>query len=186
MRLALTIAAAAVLFANPVQAETPLEQGFVGALRGCEEWILNPKSWANGTGPFVSAVGLGDKMGPVAQVDDASLPPKSLRIANHYWRINSTPRAGFVLVVSDRLPMCHLTGGGDMDLEPMIESVLGGSAFMSRWEKGAEEIRNEMITTTFRNRADPAFSILISRAKTPGQRLDRVQTIATATYALPK
>jgi hypothetical protein len=181
MRFFLSVAAAALLCATSAQAETPLEQGFVGALRGCEEWILNPKSWANGVAPFVKAVGLGDKMGLVARVDDVSLPPPSLRAANHYWRINSTPGA-FVLVVSDQLPMCHITGGGDADLQPAVEAVLGASPFASRWEKIGEEVKGEMATTYLRNREDPAFSMLISRARAAGQRLDRVQVIATATY----
>lgn len=182
MRFALPFAAVALLLANSAQAQTPLEQGFAGALRGCEEWVLNPKSWASGLAPFVSAVGLGDKMGLVARVDEASLPPKPLRATNRYWRINSTPGAGFVLVVSDQLPMCHVTGGGDTDLQPVVESVLSEHAFADRWEKSGEEAEGDLITTVFRNREEPAFSILVSRAKAPGQRLDRVQVMATATY----
>ncbi len=38
--------------------------------------------------------------------------------------------------------------------------------------------------TTFRNRVDPALSLVVSRAKLPGQRLDRVQVLATATYQI--
>ncbi|WP_332765230.1 hypothetical protein [Phenylobacterium sp.] len=184
MRFALFYAASALLIGNPVQAQSPLEQGFAGALRGCEEWVLNPKSWASGVAPFVSTVGLGDKMGLVARVDETSLPPKPLRAANRYWRINSTPGAGYVLVVSDQLPMCHVTGGGDTDLQPVVESVLDANAFASRWEKSGEEANGDLITTVFRNREEPAFSILVSRAKAPGQRLDRVQVVATATYKM--
>ncbi|MEO7247713.1 MAG: hypothetical protein ABIW31_04610, partial [Novosphingobium sp.] len=90
---------AALLTSSPAHAQPDLEQGFAGALRGCEEWVLNPASWANGTEPFVSTVGLGGKMGLVAQVNDEALPPKMLRRAIHYWRINSTPDAGYILVV---------------------------------------------------------------------------------------
>lgn len=180
------LSAAALFFAGPLRAETPLEVGFSGALRGCEEWVLNPKSWANGVAPFVSAVGLGDKMGLVAQVNDAALPPPALRVGNHYWRINSTPGAGFILVVSDQMPMCHITGGGDTDLQPVAEAVLSATAFATRWEKIREETRGEMITTTFRNRAEPSLSILVSRATTAGERLDRVQVLATATFKTVK
>jgi hypothetical protein len=179
MRLA-KLFAAALFFSGPVHAETPLEQGFAGALRGCEEWVLNPKSWANGFAPFVSAVGLGDKMGLVKEVNDAALPPQAFRVANHYWRINSTLGAGFILVVSDKIPMCHITGGGNSDMQPVAEAVLGASNFTSRWEKIDEQTTGDMITTTFRNRQLPAFSILVSRARTAGQRLDRVQVLATA------
>jgi hypothetical protein len=185
MRLAILLLAALIV-AGPVHAETPLEQGLTGALRGCEEWVLNPKSWANGVAPFVSAVGLGDKMGTVAQVSEAALPPPALRVGSHYWRINSTPGAGFILVVSDQMPMCHITGGGDTDLQPVAEAVLGAATFTSRWEKIGEDTKGEMITTAFRNREEPAFSILVSRARAPGQRLDRVQVIATATFKMAK
>jgi len=185
MRFAILFAAA-LTFAGPVRADAPLEEGFAGALRGCEEWVLHPNSWANGVAPFVSAVGLGDKMGLVAQVSDAALPPPALRVGNHYWRINSTPGAGFILVVSDQLPMCHITGGGDTDLQPVVEAVLGATTFTTRWEKMGEETRGGMITTTFRNRGQPALSILVSRARTTGQRQDRVQVLATAIFKTTK
>jgi hypothetical protein len=84
------------------------------------------------------------------------------------------------------MPMCHITGGGDTDLQPVAEAVLGGATFTSRWEKIGEDTIGEMITTAFRNREEPAFSILVSRARAPGQRLDRVQVIATATFKMTK
>src|SRR3546814_15249432 len=68
-----------------------------------------------------------DLMGLVDSVDEASLPPKELLRGNHYWRINSTEKAGYVLVVSDQLPMCHITGGGDTDLQPIVEAVIARS-----------------------------------------------------------
>lgn len=182
MKFVLPCLLAGLAFATPVQAQSELEKGFSGALRGCEEWVLNPASWANGATPFVSAVGLGDRMGMVAQVDEAALPPKQFRRANHYWRINSTNGAGFILVVSDQLPMCHITGGGDTDLQPVVQSVLASSAFGSRWERVKEDTRGDLVWTEFRSREEPKFSIVISRAKTPGQRLDRVQVLATAVY----
>jgi hypothetical protein len=168
--------------AAPVQAQSNLQRGFEGALRGCEEWVLNPASWADGVGPFLKTVGLGDQMGLVERVEEVNLPPKQLRKGNHYWRINSTPTAGYILVVSDQLPMCHITGGGDVDLQPVAEEVLGAAAFSKRWEKLSDEIKGEMKTTFFRNREDPDFALVVSRAATAGQRLDRVQVIATAIY----
>lgn len=171
-------------FTSPADAAEPLEEGFAGALRGCEEWVLNPKTWADGLAPFVASVGLGNKMGLVERVDSASLPPKALRRANHYWRINSTPGAGYVLVVSDQLPMCHITGGGDADLQPAVEAVLASPSLMGRWKRGAEETRGNMVTTVFQHLEDPAFSMVVSRARTVGQQLARVQVMATATYKL--
>lgn len=175
-------ALASVAFAPPAQAEPNLERGFNGALRGCEEWLLNPASWADGTGPFIKAVGLGEQMSLVKRVEEVNLPPKQMRRANHYWRINSTQAAGYVLVVSDQLPMCHITGGGGTDLQPSVQSVLSSPAFRARWDQLKTTSKNDMATTAFRNRLDPALSIIISRANRLGQRLNRVQVLATATY----
>lgn len=180
LRVLTPFALAGLAIATPVQAQSELEEGFAGALRGCEEWVLNPTSWVDGIEPFVSAVGLGDKMALVESVEEVVLPPEPLRIANHYWRINSTEGAGFILVVSDQLPMCHITGGGDTDLQPVVHAVLASSDFQKRWEQIDESSTGEMETTVFLNREHPFFQIVISRAKEPGQRLDRVQVLATA------
>ena len=182
MRNILISVAAAAAFTAPVQAQSALENGFAGALRGCEEWVLNPASWANGTAPFVKAVGLGDEMGLVDSVEEVNLPPKELRRANHYWRINSTQEAGYVLVVSDRLPMCHITGGGGRDLQPIVEKVLALPEFESRWDPLQNKAIGDMVSTVYRHRQVPALSISISRATRPAQRLDRVQVLATAIY----
>ena len=184
MRNILSALLAFAAFAPPAQAEPSLERGFDGALRGCEEWLLNPASWANGPGPFVEAVGLGNQMGLVERVEEINLPPEQMRRAMHYWRINSTPTAGYVLVVSDQVPMCHITGGGGTDLQPSVQSVLSSPAFNGRWQQLSTTSKADMTTTAFRNRLDPALSIVISRARQPGQRLDRVQVLATATYQL--
>jgi hypothetical protein len=186
MRDYLTALAAFAALPAPAHAQSGLERGFSGALRGCEEWVLDPASWADGTGPVVKAVGLGDQMGLVDRVEEVNLPPQQLRKANHYWRINSTQGAGYVLVVSDQLPMCHITGGGNTDLEPAVEAVIASPEFGARWERITDRSKADMASTEFRNRQDPRFSIVISRAKPPGQRLDRVQVLATATYNTDK
>lgn len=177
---------AAVAITPPLQARPALEAGLSGALRGCEEWILNPSSWADSTSTFTETVSLGDRMALVASVNEAALPPKPLRTANHYWRINSTDQAGYILVVSDTLPMCHITGGGNADLQPIAETVLASADFTSRWETLDDRSEGEMKSTLFRNRETPALSLMVSRAKAPGQRTDRVQIIATGTYKLKK
>lgn len=182
MRYIVSAILALAAFTSPAQAEPNLERGFDGALRGCEEWLLNPASWADGTGPFTKAVGLGEQMGLVERVEEVNLPPEQMRRGNHYWRINSTPTAGYVLVVSDQLPMCHITGGGATDLQPSVQSVLSSPEFKGRWEQQTNSSKGDMAITAFRNRKDAALSIIISRAKKPGQRLDRVQVLATASY----
>lgn len=182
MRSVLIALATFAPFSAPAQAQSDLERGFAGAVRGCEEWVLNPASWTDGTGPFIKAVGLGSQMGLVDRVDEVNLPPEQLRQANHYWRINSTQSAGYVLVVSDQVPMCHITGGGNVDLEPVVEAVLTTADFAKRWEQVKDVSKGDMASTQFRNREDPRLSIVISRAKRAGERPDRVQVLATATY----
>lgn len=183
--LAVVVALAAPAHAQP---EADLERGFAGALRGCELWVLEPKSWSEGTARFVERVGLGDRMGMVEGVPAVALPPQALRAGNLYWRINSTQTAGYILVVSFQMPMCHITGGGDVDLQPLVEKVLASAAFAARWEKLGDdapgEPREGMASTIYRSREDPKFSIQISRAPASGQPLDRVQVIATATLDL--
>lgn len=178
-RMILTTAAFSI--AAAAAAQPKLEDDFAGALRGCETWILDPASHINGYDAFRAKVGLGSSMGEVANVPEPVLPPKELRVANHYWRINSTPSVGYFLVVSDQLPMCHITGGGDADLEPVIEAVLKSSAFGSGWEKVEERVRGDMVSTMFKSRKASKFTIIISRATEPGRRQDRVQLLATAT-----
>jgi hypothetical protein len=158
--------------------------GFAGALHACEAWVLEPATWADGLDKFASKLGFGDRAGWFRSVDDAALPPKELRVANHYFRINSTANAGYILVVSDRVPFCHITGGGGTDLQPAVEAVLSSSDFKGRWEQVRDQSVSDMASTTFRNREEPKLEIVISRAKKPGERLDRVQVLATAIYEL--
>ena len=182
MRYFLPALLASALFPSPVSAEPNLDKGFDGALRGCELWLLDPGSWAEGTGPFIKALGLGEQMGLVERVEEVNLPPKQLRRANRYWRINSTPTAGYVLVVSEQLPMCHITGGGNADLQPSVERVLSSPEFNRRWQSDKSFTNGDMETTVFRSQEDSALSITISRATGEGQQLDRVQVLATALY----
>jgi len=179
-----TIPFALLVIAVPANAQAELESGLAGAVRGCEEWVLNPASWADGPDPFIATVGLGSQMGLVETVGEEALPPQEMRAANHYWRINSTENAGYILVVSDQLPMCHITGGGGSDIQPVVETVLSSEEFLARWEKSDESLRGDMLTSRFRNREEPAFSMIVSRAKEAGQRLDRVQVLASAMFEL--
>jgi len=174
----------ALTTASATAAPTELENGFEGALRGCEQWILDPASWANDPGTFAERLGLGNKAGWVNSVDEAALPPQNLRVANHYLRINATIDAGFIIVVSDRIPFCHITGGGGSDMQPVVEAVLASDAFLSRWQKLDDQLQGEMASSIYQNRAAPHFSIIISRAQMPDQRRDRVQVVATALYEL--
>lgn len=182
----LALFAAAIALSAAAPASSPLEQGFAGALKGCEEWVLNPASWANGTKPFVEAIGLGESMVLIDAVPDVALPPQKMRAANHSWRINTTTDAGYFLVVSDVLPMCHITGGGQADLQPAVEHVLTSPSFAERWEKIEVVSTGDMVSTHYRHRKFREFEIVVSRAESPGLRTDRVQLLATAGLELTK
>lgn len=183
MPSALPFVIAALALAPPVPASPDPESAFAAALRGCETWILQPGSWTNGVERFVAAVGLGDGLERAEGVPEAALPPPPMRQANHYWRIASTQGAAYVLVVSERLPICHITGGGaDADLQPAVQSVLAGGHFVGRWERLSETAEGDRLTSLYRHRDEPALSITVTRATTPGQRRDRVQVIVTGVW----
>lgn len=172
----------ALLVTQPAAAQSDLHFGLAGAFRGCEEWVLNPASWSDGLEPFLDVVALGDKIGLVDEIAEQALPPEQLRAANHYWRINSTANAGYILVVSDRLPMCHITGGGAQDLQPFVADILLSVEFTSHWESLDSTERDGLISTEYRNREEPRMTLVVSRAAQSGQRTDRVQLIATAMF----
>lgn len=182
----LTALAALVLSAAPaVAADTKLTTGFAGALKGCEEWVLNPKSWIDGPAPFLAAIGLGERVTQLSKVGDFALPPPQLRQANHYWRIDATGTAGFVLVTSDRLPMCHITGAGQGDFPTSIAAVLSSPGFLARWERTGEQASGPLTVTSFRSRVEPAFDLLLSQptVETGGSG---VRVIATAQFKIAK
>lgn len=176
------IAAAAAFAAMPLSAQSQLEDDFQGVLRACDEWLTNPNSWRDGSEPFVAAAGLGDRMEQVESVPEILLPDEELRVENRYWRIKSSPDAGYALVVSERYPFCHITGGGPEDFQPVVEHVLASNSFLEKWEHVGDRTRDDMATTAYRNREDSTLAILVSRGTKPGLRRDRVQLIATAFY----
>src|SRR3546814_18158498 len=98
--------------------------------------------------------------------------------------LNLTENAGVGRVLSVQLPMCNITSCGNTDLLPIVEAVIASPEFARHLEAGGDLSKGDMASTRFRNREEPSLSIIISRAKSPGQRLDRVQVIATATYEL--
>ena len=173
-----------LLISGAAPASTPVQDGFAGAIRGCETWVLDPASWVDGTRAFESKVGLGSMMGSVDKVAEASLPPPAMRRANHFWRINASADTGYVLVVSDQLPICHITGGGRTDIRPAVAAALTTPEFLQHWTKTGEHVANGLVSTEFGSVVDPKFSIIISHPNDSSWSLDRLQIIATAQYQL--
>ena len=170
--------------APPAPDPAALAAGFDGTLLACESWVLDPSSWTGeeGIAPLVELTGLRDKIYPVPGVIDAALPPEEFRQANHYFRVDATRGEGFYLVVSDRLPICHITGGGVNDMHQAVEQVLASPAFLHRWEEIDSATDDGMISTHYRHRLVPRMEIVISREESGNHATDLVQVIATAQY----
>lgn len=174
-----TILAAAIA---SVSGTGDLDRGLAGAFAGCESWVLEPATWAENPAGLPSHLDLSNTAGWVTSLDESQLPPLALRKGLHFLRINSTPTAGFALVVSDQVPICHITGGGASDLQPVIESALASPAFRSRWHESGRQTRHDMVSTMFTNVTEPRFQLVVSRATKANQRQDRVQLVATAIF----
>jgi len=159
-----------------------LQPGLEGALRGCEEWILEPASWIDGLAPFLAAVDLGGLISETDSLPAALLPPAELRRGNRYFRIAAGEETGYALVVSSDIPMCHIAGGGSLDLQPTAEDVITTDNFRTRWDETSAETADGIVTTFFRSRAEPKLTLVYSRANTANARRDRAQVIATALY----
>lgn len=82
--------------------------------------------------------------------------------------------------------MCHITGGGSDDFQPVIASVLVSPEFSSDWELVDELPPRDLASSRYRLRKMPQFEMIISRAVTPGERTDRVQVLVTASLNLSK
>jgi len=158
--------------------------GMDGTFLACESWVLDPTSWsgAEGIAPLVELTGLGSRIYPVPTVIDAAQPPAEFRMANHYFRVDATSRSGFYLVVSDQMPICHITGGGGVDLQPVVQQVLASAPFLARWEAIDESADGATISTVYRHRLVPEMEMMVSRKATGGGYNDLVQVIATAQY----
>ncbi len=169
--------------APPAPDPAGLAAGFDGVLLACESWVLDPSSWTGeqGIAPLVELTGLGERIYPVPGVIDAALPPAEFRRANHYFRVDATAGEGFYLVVSDQVPMCHITGGGVNAMGDVVEQVLASPAFMHRWEVMGAEEGDGVISTQYRHRLVPQMDLVVSRQRA-GSANDLVQVVATAQY----
>lgn len=170
--------------APPAPDPSGLAAGFDGTLLACESWVLDPTSWSGeqGIAPLVDLTGLGERIYPVPGVIDAALPPEEYRAANHYFRVDATRGEGFYLVVSDRLPVCHITGGGVNAMNQVVEQVLASPAFLHRWEELDRSDEDGMVSTHYRHRLVPQMELVVSRKAVASPTTDLVQVVATAQY----
>ena len=167
---ALLVAAQAV----PVE---PQSAAVATSISACELWLLDPASWAND----VVAFGRDEGLQPQDTVPEVALPPSQFRIALHHWRV-SIGEGGMYVTASDRLPICHLAGGGPFDLQPPVLDVLRAPAFAGRWKVIETRRKGEMMSERYMSTKDAKLTMTVSYAAEPGQRQDRVQFIATVQY----
>ncbi len=148
------------------------------AVATCERWLLDPESWAGD----IPAFGRGTVLQPEAAVPDVALPPPSMRVGQHHWRVPIRD-GGMLVTTSDRLPFCHIAGGGPFDLQPSVDALLRSPAWNGRWKPvGTATRRDEMTSRQFVSNRDPKLTMTLSYAAAAGGRTDRVQLIATAQY----
>jgi hypothetical protein len=108
-----------------------------------------------------------------------------LRKNLHSWRV-PVGEGGYYLTASDTAPVCHIVGGGPQDFQPGIEALLKSTEFRSRWGAAKQNGREDMISTRFVSKVDPALGLLLSRADRASARTDRGQLVATETYEVSK
>jgi len=178
-------AATAALLATapvPVQARG---QGAVAAvdtaIAACERWLLEPASWNGDIAAFGRAQGLRSQ----ATVPSVALPPPAMRVSLHHWRV-PLGEGGVYVTTSDRLPVCHLSGGGPFDMQPAIVALRRAPDFARRWQRTGGGREGGMVSERFVSTVDPQLSMTLSHAVAAGGRTDRVQFLATASYQIRK
>ncbi|MDP1027526.1 hypothetical protein Q5H91_09905 [Sphingomonas sp. KR1UV-12] len=147
------------------------------AVAACERWLLDPASWSDDIAAFGRAEGLE----PQDRVPDVALPPPAMRMALHYWRV-PVGKGGIYVTTSDRLPFCHLSGGGPADLQPAVAAAVGTPAFARHWRQTGTGERAGMTSWRFVSTADPAMTMTLSSPASAGGPTDRVQLLATIQY----
>ena len=189
MRYGLLLGLAIVLMAQPVRAQDgptrgAIEAGLAGVLRGCETWILDPKSWADGPAPFLAAMRLGDRVSEVASIPDDLKPPQRLRKGNRSFRIDVSDRAGFALTVSTEIPMCHIVGVGFGDFVSATDAVLATEAFGASWARIGEKDEGSSHSVIFRLRRSERLALTLSQPTEDPDTVRTIHLLGTAVYDL--
>jgi hypothetical protein len=151
------------------------------AVAACERWLLEPGSWADDIAAFGRAQGLE----PQKTVPSIALPPPAMRVALHHWRV-PLGEGGVYVTTSDRLPVCHLSGGGPFDMQPAVVAMRRSPAFGRRWQRTGGNHDGDMVGARLVSTVDPKMSMILSHAAAAGGRTDRVQFLATVSYQIRK
>ena len=172
--------ALAAIAATPTSAQTA-EVGFNTALAACESWILEPATHAEDVNSFEKRSHLDGRIERQGKLPDIALPPPDLRVNLRSWRV-PVGTGGYFVTVSDRLPMCHIAGGGSDDFQPGIESALKALVSSGRWKTIENRRTDDALSTQLVHGLHRKFVLIVTRAAHPGSRTDRPQVIATARY----
>ena len=184
---ALCIGLAGLAPAGPLLAQDQALPDTAGAidaaLLGCERWVLFPAIWAEDTtlGAFEDSLGPPTAVTRLAELDEAFLPPTDMRHANHYWRITATDGTMVNLVVSDRLPICHITASGAGEVEAATRGLTDTPGFTARWKAESDDSRPGMRSILYRNREDEGMVAVVSHTTQGGSEIG-LRLIATAVY----
>ena len=183
MRRALLLFAPLLISATQPRA-TEIGSGFSASLATCETWILHPESWVDGTEKFQASFELGDFLSPIGTVRNWERPPEPWRVANHYWKIQTAPDTGFTIVVSDQLPICHVTGSGSKDMRPAIESVLSSPEFARHWTKDSDSKQGMLTIRNYHLTENPRFVAVVSVPDDKLWNLERPQVLMSIQFDL--
>ena len=171
------------LLAHPAQAETSeLQVALSSGLAACENWVLEPKTWAENDKLFAAKIGLEGKLLPMGGIPSGILPDGLMASATNFWRIDGGNGNGIFVVASSTNPVCNVAAGGPSDLQPDAEKLIAAINQGKNWKLVDSERQDGMITSFFESMTDSKSGLIVSRASKAGDRTDRVQFLATVTF----
>ena len=184
MKTAAAIAAAAFgLLALPAKADiNELQAALSNGLVACQNWILEPKTWAEDDKLFASNIGLDGKLIPMGGIPSGVLPDGLMASATNFWRIDAGNGNGVFVVASSTIPVCNVAGGGPSDFQPDAEMLVAKIGQGQDWKIANSERKDDMTTTFFKGMVYNNNELVVSRASKAGDRTDRVQFLASVTF----
>lgn len=169
------------------QAQTgQLQTAMSDGVHACQEWILDPKTWAENNQLFAEKIGLGDKLIAIGGLPPGVLPNELMVQATNFWRLNGGNGNGVFVVASNINPVCNVAGGGPSDLQPAAEAIVSDFKQGKEWKEMNVKSEADMTSSHFVNEANQKAEMVISRATKAGGRTDRVQFLTTVFYKIRK
>ena len=184
MKTAAAIVAVAFgLLSLPAKADTSeLQAALSNGLVACQNWVLEPKTWAENDKLFAAKIGLEGKLLPMGGIPSGIFPEGLMASATNFWRIDGGNGNGVFVIASNTNPVCNVAGGGPSDLQPDAERLITKISQGQNWKIADSKRQDDMTTTFFKSIIDPKSELVVSRASKAGDRTDRVQFLATVTF----